>query len=325
MANILQTIRGKVPSKRALFAIGGTAAIALGVMQTADTMAAGTDAANADASQIASQNFAPVPIISGLACSGQTGTNKVELRWNNLGPDFKYVVEVSSSSGGSAYKSSTVTSPNSGNLQINGGTFKGKVYSYARVRTQNISTGEISEGFSEWFVLNWEATTYCTGQSTGFNGNKDIADWQQQADWNPGTPAHRTSNGASRTAPPGSSDAASPSTPSPSSSTPSAAPSETPSSTPPSAPSTPSSAPSTPSSEAPATTEPSTPAPEPKITVSVGVAGEAAGFTIYKDGVESCSADKAPSDKVNVGGNEVTITTADGAVKKVNPDTCAVS
>lgn len=47
------------PLNRVLLAVGGAAAIALGAVQTADTMAAGTDAANAEATQVASENFTP--------------------------------------------------------------------------------------------------------------------------------------------------------------------------------------------------------------------------------------------------------------------------
>lgn len=322
MANILQSIRGKVPSKRVLFAVGGAAAIALGVMQTADTMAAGTDAANAKATQIASQNFTPVPVVTGISCSGASGS-KATLSWTSPGPEYWFRVE--RTGGGSSTWSGETSTSSYGGIPLPYSV--GKTTYTVRVYTRYGQNGELSTGYAQWDIANWSGVTYCTTNGGWNQGTHGVSDWQQATNWTPGVQSRMSAPGpapAPQLKEPTPPSTTASSTPSAEPSTPASSTSET------SAPST--SAPETsapetsaPKTTAPSTTESSTPAPEPKITISVGAAGQATGFTVYKDGVESCNADKAPTDIVNVGGNQVTITTADGAVLKVDPNTCALS
>lgn len=94
MANLFSTIRGKVPSKRAMLALGGAAALALvGVVQTAGTMAGSTDNATAQVSQIASQNFTPVPVIASAKCGGHAYNGSVTISWDSVGPGYWYELE----------------------------------------------------------------------------------------------------------------------------------------------------------------------------------------------------------------------------------------
>lgn len=322
MANTLQTIRGKVPSNRVLLAVGGAAAIALGAVQTADTMAAGTDAANAEATQVASENFTPVPVVTGISCSGAAGS-KATLSWTSPRPGLWFKVE--RTGGGSSTWTGETSVPSYGSIPLPYSV--GKTTYNVRVYTKYGQNGEVSTGYAQWDIANWSGVTYCTTNGGWNQGTHGVSDWQETTNWTPGVqsrmpkqspaPASPVNESPRESTPPSNTLT----TPSEKPTAPSTEPSETET---PETPETETSTPetSTPKPSTPETSETETPA---KITVSVGAAGQASGFTVYKDGVESCFADKAPSDNVSVGNGEVVLTTADGAVKKVDPDTCKVS
>ncbi|MGB6246794.1 MAG: hypothetical protein WBF94_17765, partial [Gordonia sp. (in: high G+C Gram-positive bacteria)] len=86
MANLRQSIRGKLPSKRALLTVGGaTALVAAGIVQTTGTMAAPTDGVSASVSKIASQNFFPTKLTSSVTCSTSGGTltqKRANISWS---------------------------------------------------------------------------------------------------------------------------------------------------------------------------------------------------------------------------------------------------
>jgi len=329
VTNTLQTIRGKVPSKRVLLAVGGAAAIALGAVQTADTMAASTDSANAEATQIATENYFPTPLPSGqLACSSPKPVLEgANLSWASAGPGMSY--KVTAMDGSSIKEGPFYQTDTSRTFKWN---YKGSGTYHIVVQVVNAASGSgagavTSSGELRHAIYHDNLnTTKCTG-SPWRNENDS---WENQRAWTPATAFREGRMGIPTPGSPElSEDAAQPSTTTPQ---PSESADPTPSTPEPSGTEPSASAPSTPETSTPetSTTKPSTPESSEtetpaKITVSVGAAGEASGFTVYKDGVESCFADKAPTDNVSVGNGEVVLTTADGAVKKVDPDTCKVS
>lgn len=342
MANTLQTIRGKVPSKRVMLAVGGAAAIAFGAVQTADTMAADTDAASAKATQIASQNFFPAVAPTSPNYSSPSGglctPLKTDISWSaftGTPAGQKYILEERKNSGTERVWTGSIdgTDVASTTMSYNGWTnSSGNSLNETReirVFAVNPTTNERSTGYISFYIYRNSCGKYVVSDT---EGRVNVTNWQDSTSWNPGTPEVVSESGTgpnlfSRTNVEETKEAEKPTEESAKpSETETAKPSEEPSETSkPSETETPDTSTPETTNPKPSTTEPSETETAPEITVSVGAAGAASGFTIYKDGVESCSNDKAPTDNVSVGNGEVTLTTADNAVKKVDPDTCKVS
>ncbi|MGB3696945.1 MAG: hypothetical protein WBA05_05880 [Gordonia sp. (in: high G+C Gram-positive bacteria)] len=338
MANLRQSIRGKLPSKRALLTVGGaTALVAAGIVQTTGTMAAPTDGVSASVSKIASQNFFPTKLTSSVTCSTSGGTltqKRANISWSAVAGATGYRLEIVRRSDGAVRQSYDVTGTSYNGISDSsrdGGL-------YARVRTMN--SGAISSGytvsntgmsFKDWV----SGRTECEG-STGTNlANQS---WEDSSDWEPasiqmfgraapqprmlmsdsGAPtsvAPPTEASPSSSAAPSSSEKPS-SSASPESGTSSPSASESPSS---SAAASPSESPSA-STEAPAPTAEA----KPDIKIAVKVTGTDRELIITVDGKEKCTLPLAAGDAPTVGSDSVTITNGD-SLKTVDLDTCTAS
>ncbi|QRY62025.1 hypothetical protein JVX90_16720 [Gordonia sp. PDNC005] len=305
MPDTLQTIRGKTPSTRVLLAIGGAAAVAVGAFSTTDTLAAENDTVNANTSQIASQNFFPVlaPTNPSYSNTGWCGGNPT-LKWAaspNTPADQRWIMEEWSENGGSLMWTSaelTSTSRQTGMESGGGGTHVYRIYGL------NNTTKERSTGYVSIYV--WRNNGSCgRPEGTATEGRTAVTTWQE-------TTSH-TPFDAEEVINPPSLNRSKFNAPTDTQTPKSTAPSSESASVEPSAPSEPS------------PTESSAPKAPVKITAASAAAGAASGFIIYHDGVEKCSGPKAETDIVNFGNNHVTLTTADGAVKNVDVNTCEVS
>ncbi len=173
MANLFSTLRRKTPSKRAMFAIAGTAVMAgVGLVQTTDTMAATTDAAKAVVPQIASQNFFPTPLPASISCSnsGTAGFRSANLSWPHATSDNGTVLY---------YRIRVVRDNNNNDLwkeyNQSGNTLKINVGNTARsyrVRVYVVSSPSgttdanrvVSSGYVSHAIYNATvADTYCSG------------------------------------------------------------------------------------------------------------------------------------------------------------------
>lgn len=324
MPNVLQTIRGKVPSKRALLAIGGAAAVIVGgAIQTTDTLAANNDAVSANTSQIASQNFFPVyaPVNPGYSTPGTCFGGNATLSWQpapGTPGDQKWQIEEWGDGGTNLMWTSGFLNAGDRSRQTGMESGGGSTHEY-RIYGINATTSERSTGYSS--VYFWRDNGRCGySKGTSAEGPVNISTWQQTTSYTPfdaeEVTNRQTVNRSRFNAPADASTTPKSTAPSSTSETAEPSTSET------AEPSTSSTKPSTPPTSE--STETSTEKEPVKITGGV-VAGTESKFVVSQNGVETCRGDKDPTDVVNVGGNEVTLTTADGAVKKVDPDTCKVS
>ncbi|MEJ9078642.1 hypothetical protein WKY82_09500 [Gordonia malaquae] len=312
MPNTRQTVRGKIPSKRAVLAIGGAAAVAIGAIQTTDTLAAENDTVNANTSQIASQNFFPVlaPINPDYSNTGWCGGNPT-LKWAAAAgtpADQKWVMEEWGDGGTNLMWTSNLLTSTSRQTGMEGGG--GGTHEY-RIFGVNATTNERSTGYVS--IYTWRNNGSCgRPEGTAKEGPVNITSWQQTTSYTP-FDAEEVINppslNRSKFNAPSDTATAKSTAPSSESADPTA--------------SEPSTSVTTPSTSE--TTESSAPNAPVKITAAAAAAGTASGFIVYHDGVEKCSGEKAETDIVSFGNNHVTLTTADGAVKNVDVNTCEVS
>ncbi|GEE00132.1 hypothetical protein nbrc107696_05780 [Gordonia spumicola] len=325
MPELFQSVRGKIPSTRALLAIGGAAAVAVGALSTTDTLAANNDAVSANTSQIASQNFFPVraPVNPSYSTPGTCFGGNATLKWqaaSGTPADQLWQIEEWGNSGTLLMWTSpnlvASTRERQTGMENNGGS----THEY-RVYGVNATTNERSTGYvSIYFYRDGGRCNYSKGTAT--EGPVNITTWQETTDYTPFDSEEvinvQRSNRAAFEPP---ADAST----SPSSTAPTT--SSKPSST--EAPSSTSSTPSAPSSEAPTSTEeskaPTTSSAEAdKITYGVGIAGTTKKLIIYKNGTEICDFDMAEGDTPSSNGNTVSVTNG-STVKTVNPKTCTLS
>ncbi|MGB3708270.1 hypothetical protein [Gordonia sp. (in: high G+C Gram-positive bacteria)] len=314
----LKSIRSKIPSKRALLAIGGVVAIAGGALASTDTLAASTDAANANVSQIASENFFPTPLPGDISCKRvydglavKTGAN---FSWPTV-PGMKYKVLVLRDNNPNSVRTSFFTTDTSYRYVASGaGSDRVRVYSVNIASGSTDANRAVSSGFVSW-------STYASSGSYTDCSSKFLdapnETWEDQSAWAPasrsrmgekgvsGEPANAPSKSPAPSSAPQSSAAPSSEAPQPSEPHGSEAPSST-----------------APSSE---TTPPTTTTEAPaKTTFGVRIEGTERSVVIYSDGNEVCSAPLEDGFSPSSDGTNVVV--SDGnSVKKVDPSTCALS
>ena len=313
MANLFTTLRRKTPSKRAMLAVGGAAAITVGgISQTVDTMAAGTDSATANVSQIASQNFFPTPLVD-LSCSTHYDAGAVNtaarFTWPSIA-GMKYRVLVLRNNNPADVRADFFTPDTSYRYRANKAADD-----RVRVYTVNVASGDtdqtrvMSSGYLSWSVnASSGAYTKCVQK---FTDAPNVNSWEDIATWTPAAGTHsRTQNRAldaaqrpAETATPSSSEA--PSTSEAPSSSEVASSSVAPDNAPPSSASTPS-------------TET---APERDVKIAIEAAGAARRLLVTVDGVRKCAIPLEDGDVPNVGNNQVTITNGN-SLKTVDLDNC---
>ncbi len=327
MANLLQTVRAKAPSTRAMLAIGGAAAVAVGVVQTTDTLAANTDAVVADASQIATQNYFPTPLPSSISCSesGLAGFKKANVSWPSAGPGMTYRVTLWNESLTSASKGPSYQTGTGWTLSVNYDlSWNNYVLTVQTVNTESGTTDAnriYSSGFRRITLgSNGQRNGTCQG-GAGVSANQT---WEDQTAFTPSAPAQRGVDSLSRTAKLASpSSSTTTSEPAPSSQTSETPPQPSSSTTPSEAPA-PSDQPGAPSTGSPEPTTPPASAEADKITFGVGVAGKAKALLVYRNGIEICDFELHEGDTPSINGNIVSVTNG-GSVKTVNPKTCTLS
>lgn len=310
-----------MPSKRALLALGGIAAVAGGVLASTDTLAASTDAATATANQIASENFFPTPLPSSISCSetGTAGFKKANVSWPSAGAGMRYRVVLWTNNMAGVERGAVIQTGTSWTLDVNYNIANGNYV--LSVQTMNTASGDTdqtrpySSGYRRITVgSNGQRNGTCQG-GAGVQAN---ATWEDGSEWNPAAPLMR---GRSVLAPEAASQQVPTSTTAPSSSEtakPSASQEPQPSTS-----TTPSAEPSAePSTE---TTPPSTSTAAPaKITFGVELNGDERSVVILHDGEKACAAPLKEGFSPSSNGTDVVV--SDGkSVFKVDPNTCALS
>lgn len=266
MPDISKILRMRA-SKRAIVAIAGVAAVGLGIANSVGTQAATQDAVTANGSQIATQNFYPVPVAPSIACStsGAGGSNRITLTWGSAGPNVKYSVEEYLNNTGSPYYTTTTTGTSFGpwHDQSVSGPFSGWGQTVRmRVYSINTTTNEKSTGYISYSAYEYSYySTYCSGAAYP---QENVTDWQQQGAWTPGAPAQVSGFSAQRMIAPSTTESTPPATTTTTPSTTSS--SNTPQPTTSSSTTTPSTGTTT---TAPKTTAPATSAPTTTTTTTV--------------------------------------------------------
>lgn len=310
----------RVPSVRALLAVGGAAAVVAGAVAGTDTLAASTDSVTADVSQIASENFFPTPLPAGNpSCkeSGSLGFHKATVSWPSAGPGYGYRLTLWNESRTSVEWSAWYQTGTYWEFSIN---YNLSWANYTvTIQTVNLASGAsdaerlYSSGF---FVHKVGSNAQRNATCQGGAGKVTNASWEDSTEWTPSAPMLRGGRAqVGKTLP---LEKAEPSTPSTTS--PSPKPSETPE---PSTPST-SATPSAPSTSAEPSTPSTTPAEEPKVTFGIGVAGREKVLLLYRDSDETCHTPLVEGDEPSINGNTVVIQRGN-TVKQVDPLTCALS
>lgn len=313
MANLFTTLRRKTPSKRAMLAIGGAAAITVGgIAQTVDTMAAENDSTTATVSQISSKNFYPVPVVGKISCSTKynlgAARDDIRVSWTSLGAGYSYVVETWKDNT-SKVATTTVTSSDVGHVE--GIT---ALYTSYRVRvlTKSTVTNEVSTGYSSITIRKETSGSDIKCQTQWDPEN--VTSWQQTADWTPATQVQRSAaSGAEKAMRPGTESPSTEAAPSTSESEKPAAPSTSESEKP-----------TEPSTTPPTTsTESSAPAPAGDVTVDIEVAGTDRRAVVKVDGVQKCSIPLNEGESAAVGNNQVSIVNAEARTSRtVDLDNC---
>ncbi|QRY62026.1 hypothetical protein JVX90_16725 [Gordonia sp. PDNC005] len=337
MAELLQILRTASAHKRAVVAAIGAAAVVFGIAQTTGTMAAEQDDVEATTSQIASQNFFPTPLPTSISCSesGTLGFHNANVSWPSAGAGMKYRVTLWNEAMTSVERGPSFQDGTGWTLSVN--------YNLAwnnyvvTVETVNVASNTadanrlVSSGHRRITVgSNAQRNASCQGGA----GVKANATWEDGASWAPAEPQvfgrssvgperelqRQTPSSVSKTPDAETEETTTTSAPEPSETSASPTTSEKPTSEKPGddseEPTSTSAVPSRPSA--------SKSAAEPIITAGV-IAGSTSKFVVSHDGVEKCRGDKDATDVVSVRGNEVALTTSDGAVKKIDPYTCRTS
>lgn len=189
MADRLSVLRSKVPSKRALLALGGGAAmVAAGIAQTTGTMAGSTDTSLAYVSQIASENFFPTPLTTSVTCTtvepGTITTRRAQISWPAVPGATGYRLEIVKFSDNSVNQSYDLPA---GTLSRNISDSDRIGHLYARVRTMNgpaVSFGytvsNTGLSFKDWV----SGRTECE-QATSTNVANET--WEDSSAWTPGS------------------------------------------------------------------------------------------------------------------------------------------
>jgi len=312
-----------------MLAIGGAAAIALGVVQTTDTMAANTDSTTARASQIATQNFFPVlaPINPGYSTPGTCFGGNATLKWQAAAgtpTDQLWQIEEWGDSGTRLMWTSPLLGASTRERQTGLESGGGSTHEY-RIYGVNASTNERSTGYVS--VYFWKDNGRCGySKGTAAEGPFNISTWQQTTSYTPAdgeVVLNRQTSDRSKfnapadakvsesTAPEPPTEATEPST---AESTESSAPSSDPD------------APSSSEVPKPPRTEESTPpsTEADKITFGIGLAGDKKALLIYRDGTQICDFPLTEGDTPSINGNTVSVTNG-STVKTVNPKTCTLS
>ncbi|GAA3950909.1 hypothetical protein [Gordonia caeni] len=317
--------RFRRPSLRALLALGGAAAVVVsGAIATTDTLAASTDEANAQVSQIATQNFFPTPLPATITCSnsGVWGSRSANISWTSAGPGHSYRVNVmkGNTSRQEDYLEGTSIRIKIGNVGDTLTTLWVQVRTLNAASSANPADRVASSGFVRFPIYAGSiADTYCNGSADYSSPNQT---WENAGSWEPQSPqllarrgpAGRALSPETTTAPSEVPDeSAEPLTTS--------TPSEPPALAEPEA----TDVPTTPSSTeqpAPSSTEPAE--DDTEVTIGIGVAGDKKALIVSRDGEEVCHTPLEPGDQPSINGNTVVIQSGD-TVKTVDTTTCAVS
>lgn len=366
MADIFTTLRERSASRaprhsvRAVLAVGGAAALAaVGIVQTAGTMAAQTDSATANVSQIATQNFFPTPLTTSVTCTteypGGITSRRANVSWAAVPGATGYILElVKKGTTTPTVQTYTLTAPTTSQGGIRD---SGRDVLYGRVRTVNngaVSSGymvtaeqisykdlvsgrtecEGTSGASNLANFTWENTSSFTPAAPQFLGraipNRSVAGQREES---PAESVPESTETTTESAKPGGEST----TAAPETTTESAGPeSTTPESTTPEStttrPSTtqPSTTQSKPSAEeinaspsASAATQTQANDDEAQVTIAITVSGEGRTLTVQRDGVDQCTTPLEDGDVPSVNGTAVAISNG-GSVKTVNTTTCAV-
>ncbi|MFC0316350.1 hypothetical protein ACFQNE_16495 [Gordonia phosphorivorans] len=321
MANLFSTIRGKLPSKRAMMAIGGASALAVvGVVQTTATLAGTTDETTAQVSQIASQNFFPTPLVD-LTCKTDYDAGKANtaalFSWPAIA-GMKYRVLVLRNNNPSNVRADFFTTDTSYRYRASSaGDDRVRVYTVNVASGATDATRIMSSGYLSWSV--YASSGVYTKCSSKFTDAPNVDAWEDSAAWEPQKNYSRNTQNRAFDPSKSAGETALPSK------------SEEPSMSPePSASEAPSSAEAPPSSEAPSTSEaPSATSPaesqaEPTITIAIRVSGDRRELGVFHDGGTDpvCSVPLEEGDRPAVGNNKVSIQNGN-SVYEVDTTTCA--
>ncbi|WP_412475348.1 hypothetical protein ACK8HH_16275 [Gordonia sp. LUNF6] len=331
----LQSVRSKIPAKRVLLALGGVTAVALGVVQTTDTMAASTDASTAKVSQIATENFFPTPLPSSISCSesGSLGFHKANVSWPSAGPGMSYRVTLWKDGMSGIERAPAYQTGTTWVLAVNYDLAWGNYV--LTVQTVNVASGTtdasrlVSSGYRKITV---GSNAQRNGSCQGGAGVQANATWEDQSSFTPAAPAVDGASEFSRSRKLNSPAAASPSA----SSTDSPSASTTPENASPTSSTTAETEPSTPASSEPSaddetgspssTSDPVAEAKPAEVTIGVEAAAGKSTLILFHDGVEKCRAPLAEDDTPSVNSATNTVSITNGTtVKKVDTETCAVS
>ncbi|MFI7161718.1 MULTISPECIES: hypothetical protein [Rhodococcus] len=192
----------RMKSLRSLIAIGGAAAMAFGLAQTAGTLANPTDAVNSTGAQVATGNFYPTPLTSGpISCWYEapwydtiTG-RRVSISWPPVAGATGYkVVFVRKSDPNYVVR---VDNLPASQTSITGITHGDRNLMYARVHTVNGSV--ISSGYKTSVEITHKDLTSNRTECQGGTG-PELANqaWENVSTWNPTTPAPNGANPLSR-------------------------------------------------------------------------------------------------------------------------------
>ncbi|OYD66698.1 hypothetical protein [Rhodococcus sp. OK302] len=196
----MRRARTRMKSLRSLIAIGGAAAIALGVAQATGTLAVSTDAVNSTGAQVATGNFFPTPLPASIDCDTSGTANwdaKAKVTWPSAGAGYGYKITLSLNATGTdevIYQTGTSLGPfrmyDYVGAWNNTGPVNSKSYRVF-VQTVHIASGstwetrQVSSGSVSWTVFSFSTnSTHCTG--SGFR--VDNQGWENNTTWDPTTP-----------------------------------------------------------------------------------------------------------------------------------------
>ncbi|MDI9917167.1 hypothetical protein [Rhodococcus sp. IEGM 1379] len=203
----MRRARTRMKSLRSLIAIGGAAAMALGVAQATGTMANPADAVNSTGAQVATGNFYPTPLPSTASCgnSGTAGFRSATISWPSAGAGMKYRVVVVRNNNEIMSDTFETGLNKKFNFSRTAQTFIARVYtvniaSGATDATRKTSSGWIGQGI----YTSTTSDTYCSGGLSNWAVNEL---WEDTNIWDPTTPAPNGQSPLSRSQPPTEEDA----------------------------------------------------------------------------------------------------------------------
>lgn len=180
-----------IRSPRALLAIVGIGAAALGISQSVGTQAALTDTANASVDMIATGNFYPTPLTAAVTCS-TTGSSltarRVSISWTAVPGATGYYVQFVNKSGGAITREDN---PPASQTSITGVVVPHGDIWYAYVYTKNgpaTSSGYTAApdelSFKDWVSSRTECQSFSSGTQATSKANQT---WENQTTWTPGS------------------------------------------------------------------------------------------------------------------------------------------